>query len=241
MLRHAIIIGIICCLGFAARAEEKEADEKMLVQLERTLPEVDFSGQGLADIVDFMRDVTGSNIFVDWHALEAAGISKDAPVKFQMKGGKMRAVMNGILDKVATSKGKAELSVQEGVLVISTAADPAHPRGTVTMGKFAAGKDRVLPEVNFAGQALSDAVDFLRDVSGANIYVDWPALERAGIAKDAPVIARMRDVKFSTVVRFVLDSVNDGKSAIECSWADNVLKITAKPMPAKEAAKKPEK
>ena len=242
MLRHAILIGIFCgCLGFAACAEEKEADEKMFVLLDRRIPGVHFSGQGLADIVDFMRDVTGANIFVDWQALEAAGIGKNAPVKFQLAQGNFRTVMKGILEKVATLKGKAELSVQEGVLVISTPADPAHPRASVTMGKLPAAADRMLPEINLGGQALSDVINFLKDVSGLKIEVDWTALEKAGIAKDAAVIVKVRDVKFYTALRFVLESVSDGKSAIDCSSAGDVLKITAKPMAKKADEKKAEK
>lgn len=188
-----------------------------------------------------MRDVTGTNIFINWRALEAAGISKDAPIKFQLAQGNFRTALKGILDKVATSKGKAALSVQEGVLVISTAHDPARPRAVVTMGKLPAGADRVLPEINFAGQALSDVIDFLRDVDRIKIDVDWTAMEQAGISKDAPVNVRVRDVKFSTALRFVLESVSDGKSAIDCSATGDVLKITAKPPATKAGEKKSEK
>ena len=41
--------------------------------------------------------------------------------------------------------------------------------------------------MNFSGVAFADVIDFLRDVSGANIHVDWKILEAAGIGKDAPV------------------------------------------------------
>jgi type II secretory pathway component GspD/PulD (secretin) len=67
--------------------------------------------------------------------------------------------------------------------------------------------DRHLPELRFNANALSDVIDFLRDVSGANIYVDWPALERASIAKDAPVTARLRDIKFSKALELIFKSV----------------------------------
>ena len=33
--------------------------------------------------------------------------------------------------------------------------------------------DRVLPAVNFTNVTLKDAIDFLRDVSGSNIHVNW--------------------------------------------------------------------
>src|SRR5215210_8050321 len=35
----------------------------------------------------------------------------------------------------------------------------------------------ILPEVKFQGSPLKDVFDFLRDVSGANIHVNWRALE----------------------------------------------------------------
>ena len=46
-----------------------------------------------------------------------------------------------------------------------------------------------MPELHFNANAFADVVEFLRDVTGANIYVDWPALERASISRDAPVTA----------------------------------------------------
>ena len=36
--------------------------------------------------------------------------------------------------------------------------------------------DRELPAINFAGVSLRDALDFLRDVSGANMHVNWKAI-----------------------------------------------------------------
>jgi type II secretory pathway component GspD/PulD (secretin)/tetratricopeptide (TPR) repeat protein len=67
--------------------------------------------------------------------------------------------------------------------------------------------DRHLPEVRFNANALSDVIDFLRDVSGANIYVDWKALEAASIARDAPVTAKLRDIKFSKALELIFKSV----------------------------------
>ena len=34
--------------------------------------------------------------------------------------------------------------------------------------------DRKLPEVRLNNIAFSDVIEFLRDVSGANLYVNWP-------------------------------------------------------------------
>src|SRR3982751_5490021 len=44
--------------------------------------------------------------------------------------------------------------------------------------------NRLLPEVKFQGQTLKDCIDFLRDISGANLHVNWRALEAAGVGAD---------------------------------------------------------
>src|ERR1700761_3363117 len=57
--------------------------------------------------------------------------------------------------------------------------------------------DRRLPEINFNGQEFADVMGFLRDVSGSNIFVNWRALESAGVSKDAPITAHVKDMRFS--------------------------------------------
>jgi hypothetical protein len=68
--------------------------------------------------------------------------------------------------------------------------------------------ERHLPELHFNATKFPDVSDFLRDVTGANLFVDWTALESAGISRDAPVTAKLRDVKFSTALDLVLQSVS---------------------------------
>ena len=178
-----------------------------------------------------MRDISSANIFVNWRALEAAGINKDAKVAIQVEGATLGELLKAILNLVGTEKGKATFTVQDGLIVISTVPDPKHPRAAVTVANIPEKLNRKLPEVNFNGQGLSDVIDFMRDVSGVNIFIDWKALEKAGINKDAPAAVRVRDVKISTALRFVFEAVGDGKTPVECTFADNVLTITAKPAP----------
>jgi Flp pilus assembly secretin CpaC len=70
--------------------------------------------------------------------------------------------------------------------------------------------DRPLPELRFDGAAFADVIDFLRDVTGANIFVNWRALENAGITRDEPVTARLRNVRFATALRTILNDVGGG-------------------------------
>ncbi len=61
--------------------------------------------------------------------------------------------------------------------------------------------------MRFNANALSDVFDFLRDTTGVNLYVDWPALQLVGVRRDTPVTARLRDIKFSKALELVFKSV----------------------------------
>src|SRR5687767_3947790 len=62
----------------------------------------------------------------------------------------------------------------------------------------------ILPEVKFQGSPLKDCFEFLRDVSGANIHVNWRALEAAGITGDTQVNVRLREVPLRKVMNVLL-------------------------------------
>ncbi|HYE21396.1 MAG TPA: hypothetical protein VEA69_23315 [Tepidisphaeraceae bacterium] len=62
----------------------------------------------------------------------------------------------------------------------------------------------IIPEVKLQGSTLADSIEFLRDITGANLHVNWRALEAAGIGKDTPLNIRLRDVHMGKVLRTVL-------------------------------------
>src|SRR5688500_16770305 len=72
--------------------------------------------------------------------------------------------------------------------------------------------NRVLPDMKFDGVGLGDCVDFLRDVSGANIHVNWKALEEVGVTADTPVNLRLRSVSLATVLSLVLSEAGGGET-----------------------------
>ena len=67
--------------------------------------------------------------------------------------------------------------------------------------------ERHLPSVRFNGNAFGDVIDFLRDVTGAEFRVDWPALAAAGVTGQTPVTARLRDVKVSKALHLIAAAV----------------------------------
>jgi hypothetical protein len=97
--------------------------QAVLAQLERKLPEVRFDNVGFADVLDFVRDVTSADIFVNWKALEAAGIDRNQPVSTRMKDIKFATALDLILRDLDNGKAKVRYVASEGVIVISTEAD----------------------------------------------------------------------------------------------------------------------
>jgi len=74
------------------------------------------------------------------------------------------------------------------------------PAGRVSMREVS------LPE----GVPLSDALEFLESVSGANFHVEWKLLEAAGVGKDAPVNVRLRSVSLRKALSLVLSEAAGG-------------------------------
>ena len=71
--------------------------------------------------------------------------------------------------------------------------------------------ERRLPTIQLPNVAFTDAIDFLRDTTGANILVNWKALEAASIDKQTPVTVSLHDVKFSKVLDIILNDAGGGK------------------------------
>jgi hypothetical protein len=70
---------------------------------------------------------------------------------------------------------------------------------------------RKLTEVKFTAIPLSDAIDYLRDVTGANIHVNWRALELLNVTRQTPVSLRLNDVTMRRVMKSLLDETGAGE------------------------------
>jgi beta-lactamase regulating signal transducer with metallopeptidase domain len=97
------------------------ANAKALDTLHKKLPEVKLENVNLSDAVDYFRDVTGANIAVNWRALEAAGVDRNAPVSIRMKDADFETILDNTLRQV--SDNQAALVIDRGIITITTEAD----------------------------------------------------------------------------------------------------------------------
>lgn len=93
--------------------------------------------------------------------------------------------------------------------------------------------DRVLPEMKFTGVTFGDAVDFVRDVAGVNIHVNWKALEAENVTVDTPVNIRLRSVTLRKVLNVLLSEASGGES-LTYFVDQGVLEITTRELADKK-------
>jgi len=88
--------------------------------------------------------------------------------------------------------------------------------------------DRRLPNVDLVGHSLGDVMQFLRDVTGGRIDVDWPALAKLGVTPDAVVSARLANVRASRAVETVLAAVREPRASLVAIPAGDVIYVTTR-------------
>lgn len=85
---------------------------------------------------------------------------------------------------------------------------------------------QVLPEINFAGQGLEDVLDFLSDVTGMKIVADWPTLEAAGLNRDAPATAQLKNLPLHEALSAILNNVGGGNIVLGYAEAGDMIVIS---------------
>ncbi len=98
---------------------ESEPTRRSLEKLKQPIP-VSFENNDFQGVVEYLRTVTGLNIFVNWRALEGAGIERGAQVTLQLNNVPAGKALRLILDQVGADLVQLDYSVDDGVVSIST-------------------------------------------------------------------------------------------------------------------------
>lgn len=86
---------------------------------------------------------------------------------------------------------------------------------------------RKLPEVKFSEIPLGDAIDYVQNLTGANIHVNWRAMELLNVTRQTPVSLTLRDVTMRRVLRSLLDETGVGEM-LTFYADDEVLEVTTR-------------
>ncbi|WP_221435361.1 hypothetical protein [Algisphaera agarilytica] len=104
---------------------ESEANRETALRLKKTVP-ISFDANPLESVIDYLRETTGANIFVNWPALiDSGGIEQDQPISLTLNNVPAEKALELVLQQ-ASSTGfgdPIDYSIIDGVVTISTAED----------------------------------------------------------------------------------------------------------------------
>lgn len=89
--------------------------------------------------------------------------------------------------------------------------------------------EKILPRFSASGCSLKEAIDELRQATGANIVVDWKSLARSGAAAEEPLELDLHDVRLRTVLKTLLALAGGERGRLHYTVEDGVILITADP------------
>ena len=86
---------------------------------------------------------------------------------------------------------------------------------------------RKVPSIKLTAIPLSDAIDYVRDISNANIHVNWRALELLNVTRQTPVSITLSDVPVRRVLKGILEDSGAG-DLLTYYVDDGVVEVTTK-------------
>src|SRR5688572_27321855 len=112
-------------------------------------------------------------------------------------------------------------------LAMFVLANPAMAQRNASNAIARAALNRNLPAIDFANVTLREALEFLRDISGTNIHVNWRAIETTGVTPDTTVNMKLRQVPMRRVLTMLLEEAAGGQTL---TWYldDGVIEVTTR-------------
>lgn len=87
--------------------------------LDRKVPEARFENVGLGDAIEYVRDISGANLTVNWRALAELNVTKETPINVRLYNVSLRKVLNTVLAEAGAGSGLSYL-VDDGVIEVTT-------------------------------------------------------------------------------------------------------------------------
>jgi general secretion pathway protein D len=101
---------------------ESDADRAVRQKLNQKIQKLDFSDTEFANVIEFLRDISGVNIVPKWQLLSAAGIDKTAAVNVHLTDVRLDKALKVILEDVGGANPLGYI-IDDGVVTISTKDD----------------------------------------------------------------------------------------------------------------------
>ena len=103
------------------RRQGDGSERALRAMLDRRLPEVRLPGTDFRDAIEFLRDVSGLQILVNWKHLETVGIDASMPVTADLTGLRLSRALEIVLESASTPTHRLDYLIDRGVISVSTA------------------------------------------------------------------------------------------------------------------------
>ncbi|MBI5725877.1 MAG: hypothetical protein HZA50_18095 [Planctomycetes bacterium] len=211
-----------------AQALEKQESSKPQDALGKTLTKVAIEGTVSSAIQDIARQA-GVVIEVDWVALGRAGASDKARVSLKYDEATVSKLLRLCLEQAAKDKPLGWYASDKAIHITTQSVVFARQSADAPKSVNAVADKPKPMDLNFENVALADVLEFLREKTGLNFFINWNALQASGIGKDTPVSLKASGLSVAKVLNMILDSVSANKGKLErLYWIveDGVVTIT---------------
>jgi beta-lactamase regulating signal transducer with metallopeptidase domain len=110
-------------LTLTRTSSRSQEQAEMIAKLQERIPEVDFSKKPLSDAIDYVRDVTNTNLVLNTKALEAAGLKANTSVTLRLKNSTMAQVLHQIASIAGGGNVALDYAIDNNALIFTTAED----------------------------------------------------------------------------------------------------------------------
>jgi hypothetical protein len=107
---------------------ETPADRSVREALQRPLKNLAADRTPLEKVINFCRNAADVNIFVNWSALQASGVSRDMPITLKLRGRSLGETLTAILDQAGGDSRSLAYIIDGGTITISTKEDMESPK-----------------------------------------------------------------------------------------------------------------
>ncbi len=133
MLQKLISILVVIALSSMVLGQERpkvisereqeriKADKTAKAALQHRIANLDLTDTSFKDAIDFLRDVSGANIHVNWRAIERAGIDPKTKLNMHLRDISTEKALNLVLGDSGNNEGDLAWGLDSGVIEISTA------------------------------------------------------------------------------------------------------------------------
>jgi hypothetical protein len=214
-----IVLGILLLVGEFCQAqttrsaatqsaEDAAMNAEALKKLDRTLPTLTFDAVRFADVIDFLRDVSGAGIVVRWEQLKKVGLDKNTQVTVKLGNVKFGDALTMVLVKAAGKPGVVGYTLVRGHVVIIPVGDAGEPVNLLIAGaKVDGAMQTTLNQkltLTYDDVGLADILDHLQNAARVRIVVPWDKLKAAGVDKNKKLTLKFQDEIFGDCLSDVL-------------------------------------